>query len=441
MSALKPHTSYQMSDSACFGQVPSHWSFHRLGQHFIERRETVSDEEYPPLSVTKAGIVPQLDTAAKTDNGDNRKGVIAGDFVINSRSDRKGSAGISDLDGSVSVISTVITPIDLDRKFVHHLLRSQPFQEEYYRFGSGIVADLWSTRYSSMKNIKLPIPPLSEQRAIASYLDHETAEIDAFIGDQEELVELLNERRAATITQAVTKGLSPNAPMKDSGISAIAPFPAHWLREKLSRLGISQESGTSVNGYSDPDDMIGVRVLKTGCASKGVFDPSENKKVIEDDLRRVTCPVRPGALIVNRANTPDLVGSSALVVGEYPELYLSDKLWQLDFSRSENRFMNWWMKTPAYRAQVKFHAVGASASMQNLSLSDFTSFAIALPPLSEQVEIADHLDFETAEIDSAIADAKEAIELSKERRTALISAVVTGKVDVRNHITSELGAA
>ena len=167
--------------------APPKWDRYRLGQVFKERKTTVSDTDYPPLSVTMKGVVPQLDTAAKTDNNDNRKLVLAGDYVINSRSDRKGSGGISDRDGSVSVISIVLEPRGIDRQFAHFLLRSRTFQEEFYRWGSGIVADLWSTRYSDMKNIRLALPPLAEQRTIAAYLDRETGRIDALVQRLEQL--------------------------------------------------------------------------------------------------------------------------------------------------------------------------------------------------------------------------------------------------------------
>lgn len=137
------YEDYHDSGLKWLGEVPTHWSLRRLGYFFGERREKVSDRDYQPLSVTKEGIVPQLETAAKTDDGDNRKKVCKGDFVINSRSDRKGSAGLSELDGSVSLISTVLKPQEsVHGPYVHHLLRCIPFQEEFYRFGKGIVADL-----------------------------------------------------------------------------------------------------------------------------------------------------------------------------------------------------------------------------------------------------------------------------------------------------------
>ena len=127
------------------GRIPSHWNLSRIGAQFYQRSEKVDDTEYPPLSVTKTGVVPQMAHVAKTDANDNRKKVCKGDFVINSRSDRKGSSGTSDYDGSVSLISIVLTPKNYSPRFAHHLFRSYPFQEEFYRHGRGIVADLWST--------------------------------------------------------------------------------------------------------------------------------------------------------------------------------------------------------------------------------------------------------------------------------------------------------
>ena len=181
--------------------------------------------------------MPQLETAAKTDDGDNRKKVAAGDFVINSRSDRKGSAGLAKQDGSVSLINTVLTPLTgQDPLYFEQLLKSIPFQEEFYRYGKGIVADLWSTRYSEMRNITLAVPPLHEQTAIAAFLDRETAKIDALVEEQRRLIALLKEKRQAVISHAVTKGLNSSAPMKASGVEWLGDVPAHWEVRKLTSL-------------------------------------------------------------------------------------------------------------------------------------------------------------------------------------------------------------
>ena len=184
--------------------APSGWPVKRLGQLFKERKLKVSDKDFVPLSVTMKGIVPQLDTAAKTDDGDNRKAVFEGDYVINSRSDRKGSGGVSQIRGSVSLISTVLQPKEIYRPFAHHLLRSTAFQEEFYRWGHGIVADLWTTRYSEMKNIRLAIPDLDTQKAIAAFLDRETARIDRLIEKKERQAQLVRERSSSLIEKSIT---------------------------------------------------------------------------------------------------------------------------------------------------------------------------------------------------------------------------------------------
>ncbi|EPK0547865.1 restriction endonuclease subunit S, partial [Acinetobacter baumannii] len=231
---FKQYPSYKNSGVEWLGDVPEHWGVNRLGVHFKNRKEKVSDKDFKPLSVTKHGIVPQLEHAAKSDNGDNRKLVRKGDYVINSRSDRKGSSGLADLDGSVSLINIVLTPFKtIHPKFSHYLLRSYLFQEEFYKYGHGIVADLWTTNYEDMRNIHLALPSVSEQTQISNFLEQETTRIDTLIAKQEKLIELLEEQRKSIISHAVTKGLNPNAPMKDSGVEWLGEVPNDW---NLSRL-------------------------------------------------------------------------------------------------------------------------------------------------------------------------------------------------------------
>lgn len=158
---MEKYSSYKDSGVQWLGEIPSHWEVLRLGSYFSERKEKVSDKDYEPLSVTKNGIFPQLDNVAKTKDGDNRKLVRKNDFVINSRSDRKGSSGVSKYDGSVSLINIVLEPRKaLEPSFCNYLLKSTEFIEEFYRNGHGIVADLWTTRYDEMKQIKVAFPPI-----------------------------------------------------------------------------------------------------------------------------------------------------------------------------------------------------------------------------------------------------------------------------------------
>lgn len=204
---LNPNAEMKESGIDWIGQIPKHWDVKKINELFIHRKTKVSDKEYSPLSVTKNGVVPQLMDAVKTDNGDNRKLVCANDFVINSRSDRKSSCGVSDLNGSVSLIYLVLYLIKKDSfniKLIHYLFRSYYFSEEFYRNGRGIVADLWTTRYTEMKNIYIPIPPLDEQKEIAAYLDNLTFKLDNLISKHKLYIEKLEEYKKILISDVVT---------------------------------------------------------------------------------------------------------------------------------------------------------------------------------------------------------------------------------------------
>ncbi len=202
---LNPDVPMKDSGIAWIGDIPQHWEIRRFANEFLERRTKVSDQDYPPISVTKQGILPQLEKVAKTDNGDNRKLVRVGDFVINSRSDRKGSSGLSSYEGSVSLINHVLIPApSWNRLFVHNLLRSVPFQEEFYKKGHGIVADLWTTRYSDIASSYIPFPPTDEQQAIAIYLDKKCSDIDELVARQEQIIEKFKELKTSTIAHVVT---------------------------------------------------------------------------------------------------------------------------------------------------------------------------------------------------------------------------------------------
>lgn len=255
ISEMPKYDDYVDSGVEWLGRVPASWELTRLGTRFNERRSKVSDIDYPALSVTKKGVLPQLDNAAKTKDGDNRKLVKEGDFVINSRSDRKGSSGVSDRDGSVSLINIVLKPKGIHPKFSEHLLKSHAFIEEYYRVGRGIVADLWTTRYDEMRTITISVPSLEEQTRIANFLDKKTAQIDDAIAIKEQQISLLKERKQIIIQQAVTQGLDPNVPMKDSGVDWIGKVPAHWEVKKMKTFariknGIDYKHVESDSGYS-----------------------------------------------------------------------------------------------------------------------------------------------------------------------------------------------
>lgn len=196
-----------MKDSGVewIGQIPEKWELTRIAGLYNLRNTKVSDKDFPALSVTNKGILPQLETAAKTNAGDNRKLVCIGDFAINSRSDRRGSCGISPYNGSVSLINLVLTPRNKTiPKYFDWLFHTVQFGDEFYRWGHGIVDDLWSTGWDEMKKILVPIPPLPEQQDIADYLDNKCAQIDAVIADKQAQLETLAAYKKSLIYEYVT---------------------------------------------------------------------------------------------------------------------------------------------------------------------------------------------------------------------------------------------
>lgn len=202
---LNPDVPMKDSGIPWIGKIPSHWEIRKIRSLYALRTEKVSDKDFEPLSVSKQGVTPQLEDAVKTDNGDNRKLVRKGDFVVNSRSDRKGSCGVSDLDGSVSLINIVIYPITkLNPQYYHLLFRSNNYIEEFYRLGRGIVADLWTTKFDDMRNIFVPYPPIEEQRAIVEYIEQKNKAIDNMIANLRAEIDFLTEYKQRLIADAVT---------------------------------------------------------------------------------------------------------------------------------------------------------------------------------------------------------------------------------------------
>lgn len=202
---LNPSAPMKDSGIPWVGKTPEYWKVGRIGGLYELRNQKVSDKDFMPLSVTMKGILPQLETAAKTNDGDNRKLVRVGDFAINSRSDRRGSCGISDYDGSVSLINTILKPRNrMNAKYYNWLFHTPMFADEFYKWGHGIVDDLWTTNWSEMKRISIPLPPLDEQQEIADYLDNKCAEIEQIIADKKSQIETLDGYKKSLIFEYVT---------------------------------------------------------------------------------------------------------------------------------------------------------------------------------------------------------------------------------------------
>lgn len=418
------YPEYKASGVKWLSKVPVHWNVKRLGQFFEERREKVSDKDFAPLSVTMQGIVPQLETAAKTDAGDNRKLVLKNDFVINSRSDRKGSSGVSPYDGSVSLISIVLIPRKIQPTFAHYLLRCYPFQEEFYRYGKGIVADLWSTNSSEMKNIIIPEIPDLEQIKIATFLDHEIAKIDILIEKQQLLIKLLKEKRQALISHAVTKGLNHDAPLKDSEVEWLGEVPIHWNIKNYRYAAQIYRGKFGHRPRNDPSFYDGCYpFIQTGDIARTGKNIISYNQTLNEKGKNVSQKFPAGTLVMAIAAN---IGDTAIlnfeayapdsVVGFKPYTYVD-----LEFLRYS-----------LMAALPALEQTSTQSTQANLNIDRIGTVKAVFPPLEEQLSITQKLDKLIDNYDIVEIKTKNTIELLKERRSALISAVVTGKIDVRN---------
>ena len=422
----KTYDTYKDSGIAWIGEIPSEWEVKRLGNFYNPRNEKVSDKDFAPLSVTMKGIVPQLETAAKTDDGDNRKLVREGDFVINSRSDRRGSCGISEFDGSVSLINIVLCPKGkMDAGFFNWLFHTSMFADEYYKWGHGIVDDLWTTRWSEMKNIYVVNPSLREQHSIASFLDTKCGEIDALISLQEEMISELQAYKQSVITEAVTKGLNPHAKMKDSGVEWIGEIPEGW---DLKRIKFVAEVWGRIGfrGYKSEDlnkDGIGAITLS----------PS-NMKTIKMDYSQVTylswekynespeIMIRNGDILF--VKTGSSYGKACYVEDLPREATINPQILRL-VPLINSKYLCYFMQTSSIRYETECGVVGGT--IPTISQEKINNMFVVCPSNSQQLEIVNYLDEKTSQIDSLIALKQEKIQELKDYKKSIIYEYVTGK--------------
>ncbi|MFJ8432018.1 hypothetical protein ACIQ9P_12055 [Kitasatospora sp. NPDC094019] len=379
------------------------------------------DEEV--LSVYRDhGVIPKssrADNFNKTpENVERYLLVRPGDLVVNRMKAWQGSLGVSEYRGIVSGDYEVLRPVpgSVSGRYMHYALRSRHMVGEYRVRSTGIRPSQWRLYWDQMGDIRIPLPTLDEQEWIANYLDRETTQIDTLIKEQQLLVDLLRERRGAVSTAV---------------LSSVVPLTT-GQRLKHVVTGVTQ--GWSPQCYPWPADGVETwAVLKAGAANGGVFRPDENKELPKDQAPRPDRVVRRGQLVISRANTRDLLGSAAVVEGDFPCLMLSDKLYALDLDKetADPRYVATVLGTPRLRGLIEVEATGASHSMQNISLEDILNLPMDLPSLDVQRQAVSRMREQIARIDVLITESERVIQLSQERRAALITAAVTGQIDVR----------
>lgn len=449
MSGLKPYPEYKDSEVDWLGKVPVDWRVCGVkfvaktvaGSGFPHEYQGVEGEKYPFLKVNALGradafgvISSREDSISEDVAKKLRASVIPAGSVVLAKIGAALLLGRIRTLSEDSCIDNNLLSVQVSNKavsrFVFYAMQQIQFD---VLVNPGAVPSLSERNFRSFK---LAFPPFSEQCAIAAFLDHETVEIDAFIRDQEELIELLKERRAATISQAVTKGLDLTVQMKDSGFDWLGKVPEHWKVSRLKRLGAIRY------GIGEPPGYVseGVPLIRATNVSEGRVTPEKMVFVNPTDIPAARILwLREGDIIVVRSGA--LTGDSAIIRREYAGAIAGfDMVFRANPSVNAD-FIQYGLLS-SYVKSAQLDIARMRAAQPHLNAEELGNSYFAHPTTrAEYEQIVSYLNYETAEIDAAIADAKEAIDLSKERRSALISAVVTGKIDVRNHITAELGAA
>ena len=421
----------KMKDSGIewIGEIPEGWEVGQIGQLYSERRTKVSDKDYPPLSVTMKGILPQLSTAAKTDAHDDRKLVCKGDFAINSRSDRRGSCGISKQDGSISLINTVLQPRgEMNPGYYNWLFHTSMFADEFYKWGHGIVDDLWTTGWSDMKKIGVPVPSKCEQKQLAEHLNVECSHIDSILSKTRASIEEYKKLKQAVITQAVTKGVRGKREMKDSGVDYIGQIPAKWVLGKLRNVGDTQ------NGISKSSEFFGkgFPFVSYSDVYKNYSLPFAVSGLVEstpEEQERYS--VKEGDIFFTRTSeTIEEVGFSCVCEKDIPNATFAGFLIRVrPFS---DRLYTPYAKYYLRSTHLRFYLVKEMNLVTRASLGQslLKSMPVLLPPLEEQKEIANYLDAKCAEIDRLIAKKEQLVKELESYKKGLIYEVVTGKREV-----------
>ena len=404
----------KMKDSGIewIGAIPEGWEIGQIGQLYSERRTKVSDKDYPPLSVTVKGILPQLSTAAKTDAHDDRKLVCKGDFAINSRSDRRGSCGISEQDGSISLINTVLQPRgEMNPGYYNWLFHTSMFADEFYKWGHGIVDDLWTTGWSDMKKIGVPVPSKCEQKQLAEHLNFECSNIDSILSKTRSSIEEYKKLKQAVITQAVTKGVRGEREMKDSGVEWIGEINHRFSLIKLKYIcSILDQYRKPIS--ADKRSQSG-SILYDYYGASGVIDKIDDY-TIDDHVM--------------------LIGEDGanLRMRNLPLMYeVNGKAWinnHAHILKPTERVDFYYLFYALEGLDINPYITGSA--QPKLSQEKLQNIWVPLPDLEEQQEIATYIRSKCAEIDKLITKKEQLVKELESYKKSLIYEVVTGKREV-----------
>ncbi|QTO18689.1 restriction endonuclease subunit S [Burkholderia seminalis] len=344
--------------------------------------------------------------------------------------------------GIITSAYLAIQPTKVESHFLAYLLRTYDLTKVFYSMGGGLRQ---SMKFTDMKRMPMVIPSHEEQAGIADFLDRETGKIDALIAEQNKLLTLLAEKRQATISHAVTRGLNPDAPMKDSGVAWLGEVPEHWGNSKKLLDLAHGDRHSFVNGPFGSDlltsELVGegvpviyIRDIKLS----GYLRVSEWCVTPEKAEQLKFCNVIPGDVLVAKVGDPPGL-ATVYPQGEVNGIVTQDVIrLRVDPVKASAEYVRWLLNSKYGQTQIDH--ISVESTRTRVGLGEYKQLRFFVPPLHEQTAIADFLEAETTKLDALKAEAERVIDLLKERRGALIAAAVTGKIDVRNAVPQELAA-
>jgi type I restriction enzyme S subunit len=454
--SVSPYESYRDSCVEWLGDVPSHWSVQKL-KHFVDDAlpitygivqagpHVIDGIPYirPTDMADEAGVVSSdelMRTSAQIAEGYSRSKVATGNLVVSiGPSFGKAMVAPPALDGCNLTQGTARVAVSSSHfsKFVFWALRCPTSFAQWESSVGG--ATFRALNLKPLAETIFPAPPLSEQAAIAAFLDRETAKIDALVEEQKRLIKLLKEKRQAVISHAVTKGLNPNAPIKDSGIEWLGEVPAHWDIRRIKHIASTISKGTTPTTIGAAFQASGVRFLKAENISDDTVNAEPEFYIAEEthtSLGRSALQEGDVLVVIAGATTGK---SGVLTQSLLPANTNQAVSFIRPLTRTASKYIQLWLSTDLVRRQIEVASV--QSAQPNLSMEELGNLPIPVPPESELDSIVEALATEAGMVDGLIATASAAMALLQERRSALISAAVTGKIDVRGLITVEAEAA
>ena len=417
----------EMKDSGIewIGEIPKEWKIDKIKYH-LKRNEPKNHGNAIVLSVYRDyGVIPK---DSRDDNHNvtsedtsKYKYVKKGQLVINKMKAWQGSLAVSDYNGIVSPAYFIydFTDEEYNHKYFHYLVRSC-YKEEFKRISGGIREGQWDLSPEAFANTLALLPPLVEQKYIANYLDIQCSEIDATAEDIQKEISLLEEYKKSVITEAVTKGLNPDAEMKDSGIAWIGKIPKDWKVDKI-------KYHLKRNEPKSPGDAIVLSVYRDyGVVPKDSRD--DNHNVTSEDTSKYKY-VKKGQLVINKMKA----WQGSLAVSDYDGI-VSPAYFIYDFIDEEynHKYFHYLVRS-CYKEEFKRISGGIREGQWDLSPEGFSNTLVLLPSIEEQNEILDYILQKEIEIDAIIADKKRQRGILTEYKKSLIYEYVTGKKEVPVH--------